>query len=268
MNIDRVLGLAGLFLGVIPYAGLLIRWLATQRPARRFLGLHKDHPIEVIVSTNATRPAAPGEAKSHTTAVGELRAVAVGARTVLRLYKRKKVSVYMSAEYPGRLQGDVLLLGGPLRNNYSDRLLELVNRRYPAARLVLDARSRLIGLCGQEQVFDQRLQSGIPREDLALLVIASSPWSTDGRQRVVLCAGLTTYGTEGAARFLFQKVLGTSRESVRLRRLLSGPAAAALIHVTVESGRAVRAELHDDVYWAVGSPQIVGLSPVPALPAD
>jgi hypothetical protein len=251
VGLDRILGLIGLAIGIIPYSGLLVRWLTMQRPARRYLRLNRDHPIEVIVSTNATRPAAPGEAKCYATAIGELRAVAVGVRTVLRLYQHKKVSVYMSAEYPGRLQADIVLLGGPLRNTYSERFLEFVNRKHPWARLTLDARSGTIGLGGREFVFDQRPHLGVPREDLALLVVASHAWSTGAPQRVVLCAGLSTYGTEGAARFLFQRVLAKSREGTRLRELLSGPAAAAVVHVTVEGGRAVQAELYEKAYWSV-----------------
>ena len=54
----------------------------------------------------------------------------------------------MSAEYPGRLQDDVLLLGGPLRNEYSKSFLELVNKKYPSAQLVLEAQKHLIGPAG------------------------------------------------------------------------------------------------------------------------
>lgn len=264
MNLDGVLGLIGVALGIIPYSGMLLRWLTTRSPARRFLALNRDHPIDIIVSTNATRRATAGEARSHTTAIGELRAVAVGARTVLPLYKHKKVSVYMSAEYPGRLQGDVLLLGGPLRNSYSESFLKLVNKKYPSAQLVLDAQACLVGLNGRQFVLDQRPNGGVPQEDLALLVLASDVWNTERHQRVVLCAGLNTYGTEGAARFLFQQLLRSSRESARLRRLLQGPAAAAIVHVTVEQGRAVHAELHENVRWSADRRHI-GKTITPAM---
>ncbi len=250
MNFDRVLGVTGWIFGIAPYVALLIRWGATRRPAHRLLQLHRDRPIEVIVSTSGTKQASPGEAKSYTTAIGELRAIAVGARTILRLYKHKKPSMYMSEEYSGRLEGDVLLLGGPLRNSYSQRLLDLVNKKYPSAGLMLETRQNLIGVAGQQFNFDQGMQKGIPQRDLALLLIVSNPWDQDRRQRLVLCAGLSTYGTEGAARFLFQKVLGASREAAHLRRLLSGRAAAALVHVTLEHGRVLRTELHQGIYWS------------------
>ena len=71
-----------------------------------------------------------------------------------------------------------------------------------------------------------------------------------------LVRGLSTYGTEGAARFLFQRVLGSphrligSRDAARLRRLLQGPAAAAIVHVIIEQGRMVSCEVYEDACWS------------------
>jgi hypothetical protein len=252
MTFDRTLGLIGLALALIPNIGLVWYWLTRRRPARRFLALDRNRPIDVIVSTNAVRAAAPGEAKANNTAIGELRAVALGARRVLPLYGRQKnVTAYMSKDYAGRLQTDLLLVGGPLRNEWSKSFMEKFNERYPTAQLVLDAGSNLIGLGARRVEFDQRLEHGVPKRDLALLVIDSRVWNTEANQRVILCAGLSTYGTEGAARFLFERVLGASRSSAQLRRLLSGSVAAALVHVDVQNGRAVRTDLYQDTYWSV-----------------
>jgi hypothetical protein len=249
MEFERVVGLVGLAIGMVPYGAFLLRWIAKRRPARTFLGLHHDQPVEVIVSTNTVRAAGPGEAKTYTTALGELRAVAVGARTVLPLYKQKKMSVFMSAEYPGRLQADTLILGGPLRNTYAGRLIDYVNRQYPSARLHLDALANEIGVGGDPIRFDQRRENGIPREDLALLVLATVSNQESHDQRFVLCAGLSTYGTEGAARLLFQRVIASSTDAVRMRRLLTGPAAAAIVHVHVAGQQVIRTELLEQYCW-------------------
>ena len=249
MDFERLVGLVGLGIGLAPYGAFLLRWIAKRRPARAFLGLHHDQPVEVIVSTNTTRAATPGEAKTYTTAVGELRAVAVGARTVLPLYKHKKMSVFMSAEYPGRLQADTLILGGPLRNTYAGRLIDYINRQYPSARLHLDARANEIGVGGDPIQFNQRREGGVLREDLALLVLANVPNHESRDQRFVLCAGLSTYGTEGAARLLFQRVIASSTDAVRMRRLLTGRAAAAVVHVHVASRQVIRTELMEQYCW-------------------
>jgi hypothetical protein len=270
MNVDRMLGLLGLFLGVLPYVALGFRWRLSRHPARTFLGLRKDQPVEVIVSTNSTRAATAGEARALTTAIGELRSVAVGARTVLRLYKHKKVSVFMSAEYPGRLQADTLILGGPLRNSYAQRFLDYVNDTYPEAELRLDAPAGVLGVGGRTIRFDQQRDGGIPREDLALLVLATVPGNDSSSQRFVFCAGLSTYGTEGAARLLFQQVLSHTREGVRLRRLLSGAVAAVLVHVWIEGRQVIRTELHEDYSWSAAKvrrrpqPAVTPAQPTPA----
>lgn len=252
MNVDRLLGLFGLLLGVLPYSALGLRWVTARRPARAFLRLG-DGPVEVIVSTNSSRPAAAGEARTFTTAVGELRSVAVGARTVVPLYKAKKVSVFMSTEYAGRLQADTVIIGGPLRNSVAQRLLDYVNRTYPDAQLRLDAPAGVIGVGGRTEHFDQHRDAGIPREDLALLVLATVPGAENPAQRFVLCAGLSTYGTEGAARLMFQRALAPTREGVRLRHLLSGAVAAAVVHVWVEGRQVIRTELVEGWRWSAAA---------------
>jgi hypothetical protein len=266
MDVDRLLGWSGLLLAVLPYLALVFRWRLSRHPARTFLGLGKDQPLEVIVSTNSTRAATAGEARTFTTAIGELRSVAVGARTVLQLSKRKKVSVFMSAEYPGRLQADTLIVGGPLRNSYAQRFLDYVNDTYPEAQLKLDAPAGLIGIGGSAIRFDQRRDGGIPREDLALLVLATVPGNDRPSQRFVFCAGLSTYGTEGAARLLFQQVLSPTREGVRLRRLLSGAITAVIVHVWIEGQQVIRSELHDDYCWS--APKVRRRPQPAALPAQ
>jgi hypothetical protein len=243
----------------------LLRWRLRRRPVRAFLGLTPDSPVEVIVSTNATRAAAAGEARTHMTAIGELRSVAVGARTVLPLYPEKKVSVFMSEEYPGRLQNDTLIMGGPLRNRYAERFLGYVNETYPEAGLLLDAPTARIGIEGQGIHFDQRRANGLPREDLALLVLAKVPGSDGEHRRYVFCAGLSTYGTEGAARFFFQRVLSPSRDGVRLRRVLSGACVAAVVRVWIDGRQVIRTELHEDHIW---STRAVRRRPQPASALD
>jgi len=250
VDFDRLLGLIGLVVGVAPYGALVLRWAAARRPARSFLGLNRTQPVEVIVSTNASKAAGAGEAKTFMTAVGELRAVAVGARTVLPLYKRKKVSVFMSEEYPGRLQADTLILGGPLRNKYAQRLIDYLNRGYPEACLHLDALASEIGIGGKVLRFDQHREGGVPQEDLALLLLARVQGQDGTEQRFVLCAGLSTYGTEGAARFLFQRIMKSTPEAVRLRRLLDGKVAAGIVHVHIQARQVIRTELLEETCWS------------------
>jgi hypothetical protein len=161
------------------------------------------------------------------------------------------------------LQADTLVLGGPLRNSYAQRLLDYVNDTYPEAGLRLDAPAGIIGVGGRTIQFDQRRDGGIPREDLALLVLATVLGSDSPGQRFVLCAGLSTYGTEGAARLLFQQALRPTRDGVHLRRVLSGAVAAAIVHVWIEGRQVIRTELRDDYCWSTAK---VRRRPQPTAP--
>jgi hypothetical protein len=267
MDVERIIGLVGLAIGLAPYGALLLRWIAKRRPARAFLKLHADLPIEVIVSTNTVLDASPGEAKTYTTALGELRAVAVAARTVLPLYRKKKMSVYMSEEYPGRLQTDTLIVGGPLRNTYAGRFIEDFNRKYPSAQLHLDALADEIGVGGDLIRCEQHRERGLPREDLALLVMETVQNHESQHQRFILCAGLSTYGTEGAARLLLQRLIAPSTDALRMRRLLAGRAAAGIVRVHVTGQQVTRTELLEQHCWtapATGRPSPAGTVPTTA----
>jgi hypothetical protein len=249
VTIDRLLGLLGLCIALPPYIALLVTWLAQRRPARRLLRFDSRCPAEFIVSTNSTQEARPGEAAMHTTAIGELRATAVGARRIFRLYRKKKISFYMSEEYPERLRHDLVVLGGPLRNAYAEKVIERVNDIHPEMGLSLDAERCRITLGGRVYTIDQQLKDGLPARDLGLLVLACDLWGADRGQRVVLCAGLSTYGTEGAARFLFEGVLGHTRRSRTNRGLLSGPASAVVVRVDMDKGKVVHTAVHDAAVW-------------------
>jgi hypothetical protein len=247
MNSSNVLGAMGVIVGLLPY-GSVLRRLLTGRRTRRLLRLNAGD-LDAVLSTNEE---GGGPARPYSTAVGELRGIAVATRAVHDAYGRKKISPHLSREFPGYPDGDLLLLGGPCRNALSGRFLDDMNRRYPSAGLELDAATGTIGLAGRRFVLDRRGHDSPPAEsqtgeDLGLIVLA--PWSHHG-QRVLLCAGLSTYGTEGAARFLFQDVLPPCGHNAEIRRALSAPAAAVVVHVEVRHGRAWRPRIHQDAYWS------------------
>jgi hypothetical protein len=242
MNSSNMLGAMGVIVGLLPYGSVLRRLLIGGR-TRRLLRLNVGD-LDAVLSTNEETG---GPARPYSTAVGELRGIAVATRAVHDAYGRKKISPHLSREFPGYPDGDLLLLGGPCRNALSGRFLADMNRRYPSARLELDATAGTIGLAGRRFVLERGGHDGPQAEDLALVVLA--PWSHHG-QRVVLCAGLSTYGTEGAARFLFQDVLPPCGHNAQIRRALSAPAAAVVVQVEVRHGRAWRPRIHQDAYWS------------------
>ncbi|MFL6073214.1 MAG: hypothetical protein ACJ73S_07415 [Mycobacteriales bacterium] len=241
MNSSNVLGAMGVIVGLLPYGSALRRLLVGGR-TRRLLRL-AGGDLDAVLSTNS-EPDGP-----HTTAVGELRGIAVATRAVHDAYGRKRIAPHLSHEFRGYPDGDLLLLGGPSRNALSARFLADLNLRYPSARLDVDTATGTIGLAGRRFALDG--DGGTPREDLGLVVLAR--WSGHGR-RVLFCAGLSTYGTEGAARYLFQDVLPPCGHNAQIRRALSAPAAAVVVHVEVRHGRAWRPRIHSDAFWSAAYP--------------
>lgn len=251
MSVDRMIGVAGLALPfiIIPLGTLLLQWIFATRPARRVLGLQRKGRIDVVATTNHTAPPAPGEADAPLTAVGELRAIAVASRAVARYYPKKEMSLFMSKEYSVRPEGDVLLLGGPLKNEYTSGFLERFNLDHPDARVELDAEQHLLRLGDFElRGFDQRnTREGVPRRDIGIVLLSS--WTDDSPQRVILCAGLTTYGTEAAARFLFEDVLKKTKRARTVRRAMRKSPVIAVIQADIVARQVIRARLHDDLVW-------------------
>jgi hypothetical protein len=251
VTLDRMIGVAGLALPflIIPLGGLLLRWILATLGARRLLGLQRQGRIDVVATTNHTAPQARGEADAPLTAVGELRAIAVASRAVARYYRKKEMSLFLSKEYSVRPEGDVLLLGGPLKNEYTSGFLERFNLDHPHARVELDAEERLIRLGDFEiRGFDQRnTREGVPRRDIGIVLLSS--WTDESRQRVMLCAGLTTYGTEAAARFLFEEVLKKTKRARAVRRAMRRSPVIAVIQADIVARQVIRSRLHDGLVW-------------------
>ena len=252
MTLDRALSLAGLVLTfvVVPLGGLTLRWLFATRPARRLLGLQRHTRIEVVTTTSATAPQGPGEADALLTAIGELRGIAVASRTMAKHYRKKKISYFMSDEYSVRPEGDLLLLGGPLKNQYSRGFLDRFNFDHPETKIELDALDRVVRIgpidLGE---FDQHYTpERVPRRDLGIVLLSS--WTYDSPQRVILCAGLTTYGTEAAARFLFEEVLKKTKQASRLRRAMRHAPSIAVVVADIVGRQVIQTRLYEDCLWS------------------
>jgi hypothetical protein len=244
-------------LALIPIVQAGSTWLLQRLPARHLLGLSPHSKLDIVVTTNATQRQTAGVADAYLTAVGEARGVAEVARVVARSYHKKAINVCISREYPGNPEGDILLLGGPRRNEWSKHFLRQFNESF-GTEVDVDAegRSLRLGTVLVEQ-FDQQIQGGVPTEDIGFVVIA--PWEPSSKRRAILCAGLSTYGTEAAARFIFRDLLQNKRAARRFVRLVRKNEACvigvrAAIAARIVQRTAVLVVDGKDVVW-VGSPR-------------
>jgi hypothetical protein len=108
------------------------------------------------------------------------------------------------------------------------------NREY-AVDLVLDAENCRIQVDDMiVSDFNQRLNGGVPTEDIGIAVLG--PWSVDRKHRMILCGGLSTYGTEAAARFIFNDVNRDRKLRRRLRKLVNSNDAVVIgVHAFIEA---------------------------------
>ena len=226
-----IIGLVGLF----PLVQAVRHWTLDQLPTRRLLEMSRSGPMDIVLTTNGTEAEdfEGGVALAHYTVVGDVRAVASVSRILSRSYPKKPALVHMSEDYPGNPSGDVVLIGGPRLNRWSRHFMEAFNRTFPVhVELDAEARRLQIGDLVVEN-FDQRYMASVPTEDLGIVIMA--PWGNTG-QRVVLCGGFSTYGTEAAARFAFSDLL---HDKDLLRRInhakRSEDAIVIGVHVLVEA---------------------------------
>jgi hypothetical protein len=238
MSLDTiafVIGLLGL-LGLIPLAVSAGEWLLDRRRVRRVLRLHNRGHLDVVVTTNHVQPYEAGVAKAYLTAVGEARGIAALSRVLMRHYRKKNVDITVSVDYGGQPTGDVILLGGPLRNEWSRNFLRRLKDNYGVDIEILAEDSRIRIGEFDSGTFDQELEDDIPKRDLGVVILA--PWFQNDEHRVVMCAGLSTYGTEAAARFIFVDLPKNKPENRRIARCLRNQQVAVIcIYTEIGAGR-------------------------------
>jgi hypothetical protein len=224
--------------GLLPLAREFYAWVLGRMPTRRLLRLGGRTRLDVVVTTNEVQTQEPGVADAYLTAVGEVRGVAAVSRILSTVYPHKPLRVHISDEYAGNPDGDLLLLGGPRRNRWSRHFVDRFNGEF-AAGLVFDAEACRIAI-GAFSVtsFDLRHVNGVPSRDLGLVILTA--WGAARRQRVILCGGLTTYGTEAAARFLFADLHADRSLRRRISALVTDCDAVVIgVHALIEA-RAVQ----------------------------
>jgi hypothetical protein len=255
MNASTTLSVMGIILGLFGlgwFWGWLYEILFRRRPAVRIMRLGIKTPLDVIAPANITVPGDHHEAAAYMTSVGDLRAIAIASRFLSTFYRKKSTKIYIGTG-PGHPDGDRLLIGSDLHNQATVGFLSAFEDIYDV-EVVVDVQKRMVAV-GEERIedFDHRWISSdiykgdLPTRDLAVVVLA--PWARGDRRRVILCAGLTTYGTEGAASFAFDH-LWTNNEHKPLRSALRGAEAAVIaLQIWVDNGEAAGTEVAYYLVW-------------------
>jgi hypothetical protein len=233
------IGLVSL-IGVIPVVQVWFEWISRLIPARLLVAFKNRSAVDIILTTSSYDASRLGASVVRaTTGIGQVQGVSLLSRFLGAAYKRKKTYISISKSTSVRPDKDLILLGGPSKNEYSLRFLEKLVAEVPSLGLMVDDDASRIEVAGNTyDIGNLRIENGFPQKDIALVVVWKNPFASEPA-RAIYCAGMTSYGTSGAATWLFHDVLMSSGS--RMRKLvqkvgLCSPSFLVVLEVDVVNG--------------------------------
>lgn len=241
--IDKI----GVVLGFIPFVLGIYYWLITYRPARRFLSFSSNEEIDIIVTISDFKKDEKGlSIKRATTGIGQIKGIASAARLIGRLYRKKSVNVQLSGIITQRPDKDLIVLGGPAKNNISKKLIEIFKSKNSEISFEFNDVSPKIKLDDftvSEPDLDLNGDGEIDK-DYAIVISWKNPFAVKDR-RVIMCAGFTSYGTAGGAIWLFEDMLMQSGWKLKKLNGLTNYKKSnfvAVIEIRIASGQVIGTE--------------------------
>ena len=253
-----VLGLILSLWGAVPTAVLFRERVRGARSLRRMLALGPQKKIEFMVTSSRADVSRVGPPQREKRALrslvpsGDLAGVAELGAMLSRAYPAKSFVVTPTGASFANPEADHFVIGGPVRNDYAARLIESCQDTAGiTSGLIFDAGTRFIRFGTKEYGPDLDLDfsNNIPRLDYGIVMLAKvqrGPRSC----RVLLVAGLTTYGTHAAAHFAAHQLVGYLKQN----RLSRPPNVCVLIKAKLVNGRPYHLEAIGHLPGAVHTP--------------
>jgi hypothetical protein len=201
-----VIGLIGLTpLGYISY-----NYLLSYLPARKFLAFDNSSQLDVILTTSSVTESPKGaKVQRATTGIGQVQGVSHLSKFIGKFYKNKSIDIHLGKGLIIRPTNDIVLLGGPSKNEYSKRFIQMLIKESPDLNLQIDDENSKLMI--KDKTFDIShlcIQDDLPNKDIGIVICWKNPFSPASESgRAVYCAGLTSYGTSGSALWLFNDIL-------------------------------------------------------------
>jgi len=240
-------GLGRIADALVGAAIVLVSVFVVPRQLWRLHGAQRSSPPRIVVSYR--KPEETSAYPLPVTGKGQLDAVGALAPSLVRAYGwrwRQPLTIVPGAEgtEPRDLGGNLILLGGPMRNEATRMLFARCGERLGVRQEPYD-----------EEVYGDRLLirdddggwqtfGGTPRardgtrgkvtEDYGLVVRMPNPWDDDRRKQCLVFSGVHTYGTGAAAAYFvkqWRKPAWWARHGV-----------LALVRVEVDSDHVVEIE--------------------------
>jgi hypothetical protein len=214
----------GVVLGLVSLTGLtgIGVWRVTMRFSRRnrFLRLRVNEPLDIVLSTSRVeRSTQPVSYRRTLISVGHLESVTAFSAAVGAIKRRDQIVVHASSHVAHALERDLVLIGGPVKNEISRLFLERLDLAYPDLGLLFGpGEDGVVRVAVDGTAFDVEPPAGELSCDYGLVVAWVNPFAVE-RRRAILCAGITSHGTAAAATYLLGPVIDR-----RYRRLRSDAA--------------------------------------------
>lgn len=202
----EIIFLALAFVGVLPSAYVALLWFSTFLPARQLLAFQSNGTVDVVVTTSAVEKSSVGSPILRaTTGIGQIQGLAHVGKAVGRYLRTIELRVAVSNSVNFELENDLVVLGGPAKNNIAKRLLDHFGRNYPDLPIAFDD----IGGSVRVGDFEQKVEIGPEpmdniSNDLAIVMLWKNPFAAS-LKRGIFCAGITSYGTAGASNWFFRR---------------------------------------------------------------
>jgi hypothetical protein len=213
-------------IGILPVVvGVPVVLQRFQR-VRGLLRFARTAPVDVVLTTSAIRDHTVEDSFDHKVVVsrpitgyGQVTGLVSCVRLLSTFYRKKPLRVHLSGFERNRIEGDLVCLGGPIRNKVTQRVLEAYFRSYENPTIHFDDAARTLRIDGDrpflEEDFDPGVRDGAPATDLGLILLTSRRPTADGISRAIVCAGFTTYGTAAAAEYAFSDLPKMGAKGVR-----------------------------------------------------
>lgn len=179
----------------------------------RLLRLGRGDLLEVVLPTSERGPGGLGVTYVRpTTAVGNMRGAVEIAQMVGHVSRRRSLSVAVSEDIESNLSGDLVLIGLPGKNTASRKVLERLKSHYPDVDFTIAESGNpgvhvSLGEFSEDFKLTFQACTETPDRDLAVIVLWINPFARGKKRRLLLCAGITAYGTAAAAAYVVNDVV-------------------------------------------------------------
>lgn len=181
----------------VGFIGTRVERVRGRLTAQSIWGLQSPAAVTIAVAHSGSPDT--GDYERPVTGIGQVRALAALMPSLMRAYKDLDVDKIRLSSEPlaSRRSGDVIAIGGPKNNEVTADFLELL-----VESTGIEMTNNEIIWRGDD-TFGATVRDGNVVDDVGLLVRARNPYSP--AHRVILIAGVHTYGTVAAAEYLVSR---------------------------------------------------------------